>query len=86
MDPRAGLDDLEKRKLLALPGLELRPLDRSACSQSLYRLRYPGSEFHKRQGISSPAEQLLPTQDGERAVEFICLILLCSDFYILYSR
>jgi hypothetical protein len=36
VDPRAGLDDVEHRKFLTLPGLELR-------SQSLYRLRYPGS-------------------------------------------
>jgi hypothetical protein len=43
VDPRAGLDDVEKRKLLTPPGLELRPLGRPACSQSLYRLRYPGS-------------------------------------------
>jgi hypothetical protein len=42
VDPRAGLDDVEKRKLLTLPGLELRPLGRPARSQSLYRLRYPG--------------------------------------------
>jgi hypothetical protein len=28
---------------LTLPGLELRPLGRPARSQSLYRLRYPGS-------------------------------------------
>jgi hypothetical protein len=28
VDPRAGLDDVEKRKLLTLPGLELRPLGR----------------------------------------------------------
>jgi hypothetical protein len=28
VDPRAGLDDLEKRKFLTLPGLELRPLGR----------------------------------------------------------
>jgi hypothetical protein len=41
--PRAGLDDVEKRKFLTLPGLELRPLRRPARSQSLYRLRYPGS-------------------------------------------
>jgi hypothetical protein len=41
VDPRAGLDDVEKRKYLTLPGLELRPLGRPACSQSLYRLRYP---------------------------------------------
>jgi hypothetical protein len=31
-DLRAGLDDLEKRKFLTLPGLELRPLGRPACS------------------------------------------------------
>jgi hypothetical protein len=46
VDPRAGLDDL-KRKLLTLPGLEPRPLGRPARSQSLYRLRYPGSYFIK---------------------------------------
>jgi hypothetical protein len=44
MGPRAGLDDTEKRKFLTLLGLELRPLCRPACSQSLYRLRYPGSQ------------------------------------------
>jgi hypothetical protein len=41
--PRAGLDDVEKRKFLTLPGLELRPLGRPARNQSLYRLSYPGS-------------------------------------------
>jgi hypothetical protein len=41
--PRTGLDDVEERKFLTLPGLELRPLRRPARSQSLYRLRYPGS-------------------------------------------
>jgi hypothetical protein len=41
--PRAGLDDLEKRKFLTLPGLELRPLGRPARSQWLYRLSYPGT-------------------------------------------
>jgi hypothetical protein len=43
VDPRAGLDDVEKRKFLPPPGLKLRPLGRPARSQSLYRLRYPGS-------------------------------------------
>jgi hypothetical protein len=43
MDPRASLDDVEKEQFLPLPGLELRPLGRPARSQSLYRLRYPGS-------------------------------------------
>jgi hypothetical protein len=41
--PRAGLDGMEKRKFLTQSGLELRPLGRPARSQSLYRLRYPGS-------------------------------------------
>jgi hypothetical protein len=41
--PRAGLNDVEKRKFVTLPGLELRPLGRAAHSQSLYRLRSPGS-------------------------------------------
>jgi hypothetical protein len=41
--PRAGLDDVEKRKLLTLPGLELRPLGHPARIQSLYRLVFPGS-------------------------------------------
>jgi hypothetical protein len=43
--PRAGLDDVEKRKFLTLPGLELRPLRRPARSQSLYRLLYLGSRI-----------------------------------------
>jgi hypothetical protein len=43
--PGVGLDDVEKRKFLALPGLELLPLDHPARSQSLYRLRYPGSSI-----------------------------------------
>jgi hypothetical protein len=42
VDPRAGLDDVKKRKFLNLPGLELRPLGRPASSLTLYRLRYPG--------------------------------------------
>jgi hypothetical protein len=47
MDPKAGLDDVENRKFLTLPELELRPLGHAARSQSLYRLRYPGSFWHK---------------------------------------
>jgi hypothetical protein len=40
--PRAGLDDVEKRKFLPLPGLEHRPLYRPSLSQTLYRLTYRG--------------------------------------------
>jgi hypothetical protein len=41
--PKADLDDAEKRKFLPPLGLELRPLGLPARSQSLNRLRYPGS-------------------------------------------
>jgi hypothetical protein len=43
MDPRAGLDDVEERTFLTLPGLELRPLGRPARCHSLYRMSYPDS-------------------------------------------
>jgi hypothetical protein len=36
VDLRAGLDDVENRKFLTLPGLELQPLGCSACSQSQF--------------------------------------------------
>jgi hypothetical protein len=44
--PRTDLDDVEGRKIVPLPGLELRTLGRPASSLSLYRLRYPGSQCH----------------------------------------
>jgi hypothetical protein len=43
VDPRASLDDVEKRDFLTLPGLGLRHLGLPSRSQSLYRLSYPGS-------------------------------------------
>jgi hypothetical protein len=43
--PRAVLGDVEERKFLTLLGVELRPVGRPARSQSLYRLRYPGSKI-----------------------------------------
>jgi hypothetical protein len=46
VDLRAGLDDLMERKLLILPGLELRPLGRPASSYSLYQLRYFRNLFY----------------------------------------
>jgi hypothetical protein len=42
VDPRAGVEDVEKKKILTVPGLELRPVGRPAHSQSLYRQRYLG--------------------------------------------
>jgi hypothetical protein len=38
---RTGPNDVDMRKILPLPGLELRPLGHPARSQSLYRLDYP---------------------------------------------
>jgi hypothetical protein len=38
VDPRTGLDNVEKRKFLTVPGLQLRPLCRPAYNQSLSRL------------------------------------------------
>jgi predicted oxidoreductase len=32
VDPRVGLDDVEKRKFLTLLGLKLQPLSHQACS------------------------------------------------------
>jgi hypothetical protein len=43
--PRASLDNMEKRKFLTLPELELRPFSRPAHSHTLYRLRYRGSHI-----------------------------------------
>jgi hypothetical protein len=43
MGPRASVDDVEKEKILTLPGLELQPLGHPARSQSLYRQGSPGS-------------------------------------------
>jgi hypothetical protein len=73
VDTRTGLDDVGRRKCLTLPGLELRHLCRPARSQSLYRLRYPGSLHAEvnteilpllkiEPGTSSPEPDLLLTE------------------------
>jgi hypothetical protein len=44
--PRAGLDTEARGKiLLPLSEIESRPLGRTVRSQTLYRLRYPGSQY-----------------------------------------
>jgi hypothetical protein len=52
VDPRDGLNDMEKWKFLTPPGLELRPLGRPARSQSLYRLSYRGSIILRYEGLN----------------------------------
>jgi hypothetical protein len=44
VDPRAGLDNKEKKQFLTLLELELLPLRRPSRSRLLYRLSYPGSQ------------------------------------------
>jgi hypothetical protein len=44
VDLRAGLDDLEKRKFLTLPGLELRPLASLAIWSDVYIYIYISKE------------------------------------------
>jgi hypothetical protein len=45
------MNSVETRKFLLIPGLELRSLDIPTRSQSLYRLRYPGSVQEDSKGI-----------------------------------
>jgi ribosome modulation factor len=40
MGPRPSINDVERRKILPVPGLELQSLGHQSHSQSLYRLRY----------------------------------------------
>jgi hypothetical protein len=60
--PRSCLDDMEKRKFLTLPGLQLCPLSLPACSQSL--LSYLGS-----------SKCQLPSQQTP-SIPFITLIII----------
>jgi hypothetical protein len=43
--PKTGLEDVEIRKILPQPGLELGSFGRPARSQSVQRLRHPGSIY-----------------------------------------
>jgi hypothetical protein len=69
--PRAGLDVVEKKKLLTLPGLELRPLGRPVRSQSLYRLRYASSkDWFRHSKINGGGGEFRVRQHSE----LICLL------------
>jgi hypothetical protein len=47
VDPRAGLNDVENRKFLTLPGLEFRTPGLPACSQSLYDCAIPAHTYSR---------------------------------------
>jgi hypothetical protein len=53
VDPRAGLDDVEKGKFLVLPGLEHRPLGRPARRLSLYWLSYSDCRYRVSKNIKN---------------------------------
>jgi hypothetical protein len=52
VDPRAGLDDAEKKKFFTLPGLELRPLGRPAAIQATLSW-LPGKVSRKKRDVLS---------------------------------
>jgi hypothetical protein len=74
VDPRSGLDDVEKRTTLTLLGLELLRLDRPACSQSLYRLRYPGYREMGRLRYKPGSQIRLKALEKLRI--FLCVLLV----------
>jgi hypothetical protein len=93
VDPRAGLNDLEKLKFLTLPGLQLQPLGRPACRQSLYQILYRGtSSLHivtgKSRSIHFPAHRI---QHG-RQIHLLLIIInkansLCIvNIFLMYTN
>jgi hypothetical protein len=70
MNLRAGLDDVKQRKFLTIAGLELRPLGRPARNQSLYVLRYLGSN---------------PLELNKHNVLVVVLVMLGAECYESYE-
>jgi hypothetical protein len=78
LDPRAGLDDMEKRKFLPPPGLEFRPLGRLSYKEAnLERkmqitVNYPSSLSSMTSQHSQPPRKLrVPVylKEGKRSAE-----------------
>jgi hypothetical protein len=71
-----GLDDMEKRKFLTLPGFELRPIGRPARRQSPYPLRYPGSHVgastsHNPMGLDTVGKLKISVGNKTRVVQSV---------------
>jgi hypothetical protein len=58
VDSKAGLDDVEKRKFLILPGLELRPLRPQARSRLTALSGYTGTRKFEVNAIETEAKDL----------------------------
>jgi hypothetical protein len=78
VNPRAGLDDMDKIKFLTLEGLELRSLGRPARSQSLYRLRYPASPIL--------TVNMFKRERGCESDQCFCILFGRSLVWISYQR
>jgi hypothetical protein len=90
VDPRAGLDHLQKRTFLTLPGLELGALGRPARSKSLYRLSYPGflssirlstqgttcSQRYFRRSLAAPYRYVLSCNVVNEMGSYLCLVFV----------
>jgi hypothetical protein len=83
VDPRTRLDDLEERKFLTLPGLELQPLGHPARSQSLYRLPYPGFVYNNRTKLIEDRVLLQSWLESRMKFVFLSLIFIVLPFLIL---
>jgi hypothetical protein len=83
--PRAGLDNLEKRKFFTLTGLELQPLGRPARNQSLYRVCYPGSRSNNHKILNLPYPNFCQpyrlSKLQHRIIILYCSILLYINYY-----
>jgi hypothetical protein len=75
--PRVDLEDVEKRKFLTLPGLELRTLDRPACSHSLYRLCYKEDLSSRVTGSFTHGDEHLDYINGEEFLDQL------NDYYLV---
>jgi hypothetical protein len=87
MDPRAGLDDVEKGKFLTLPGLEHRPFGRPARSQSLYRLCWViEGKFYSKTELNIIRKMLEISCLISRICEILRNNLKCVEFKSEYRK
>jgi hypothetical protein len=79
----SGLDDAEKRKLLTLSGLELRPLGHPSRIQSLYLLCYPDSHLRH----LNIDESIIILELNVTGCEVVASILLIrARIYAVYTK
>jgi hypothetical protein len=86
VNPRAGLDDVENRKILTPPGLELRSLGHPVSRQSPHRLRYPSSLLFNSFPYLFLFFSLLPFVSSSFLIPFLCYFFpTFSVFPFIYS-